>query len=161
MNFLGIDIGTSGCKAVVFDVAGRQVAAAQREYNVHFTPDGGAELDSTEVLDKCLAVITEAAQLAGRGTVTAVGISSQGEAFTAIDCAGRPLPEEEKANRDAGNNDNTIDNDKAPESDFDYDYEHEHENQSQISNLKSQIPHSALQEKTASFVARIDGWPRP
>ena len=91
MNFLGIDIGTSGCKAVVFDVAGRQVAAAQREYNVHFTPDGGAELDSTEVLDKCLAVIAEAAQLAGRGTVTAVGISSQGEAFTAIDRAGRPL----------------------------------------------------------------------
>ena len=91
MNFLGIDIGTSGCKAVVFDVAGRQVAAAQREYNVHFTADGGAELDSTEVLDKCVAVITEAAQHAGRGTVTAVGISSQGEAFTAIDRAGRPL----------------------------------------------------------------------
>ena len=91
MNFLGVDIGTSGCKAVVFDVAGRQVAAAQREYNVHLTSDGGAELDSTEVLDQCVAVITEAAQHAGRGTVTAVGISSQGEAFTAIDRAGRPL----------------------------------------------------------------------
>ena len=91
MNFLGIDIGTSGCKAVVFDAAGRQLSHAQREYALRFTEGGGAELDSTEVLDKCLAVIAEAAQQAGRGTVTAVGISSQGEAFTAIDRTGRPL----------------------------------------------------------------------
>ena len=91
MNFLGIDIGTSGCKAVVFDVAGRQLANAQREYALHFADGGGAELNSTEVLDKCLAVIAEAAQQAGRGTVKAIGISSQGEAFTAIDHAGQPL----------------------------------------------------------------------
>ena len=91
MNFLGIDIGTSGCKAVVFDASGRQLATAQREYALHFTPEGGAELDSTEVLDKCLAVLAEAAQLAGRGTIQAIGISSQGEAFTAIDHAGKPL----------------------------------------------------------------------
>ena len=91
MNFLGIDIGTSGCKAVVFDATGRQLANAQREYALHFTGDGGAELDSTEVLDKCLAVIAEAAQQAGRGTVKAIGISSQGEAFTAIDATGKPL----------------------------------------------------------------------
>ena len=91
MNFLGIDIGTSGCKAVVFDVAGRQLATAQREYALHFTAAGGAELDSTEVLNNCLTVIAEAAQQAGRGTVKAIGISSQGEAFTAIDQAGQPL----------------------------------------------------------------------
>ena len=91
MNFLGIDIGTSGCKAVVFDATGRQLANAQREYALHFTGDGGAELDSNEVLDKCLAVIAEAAQQAGRSTVKAIGISSQGEAFTAIDTAGKPL----------------------------------------------------------------------
>ena len=91
MNFLGIDIGTSGCKAVVFDATGCQLATAQREYALHFTPDGGAELDSTEVMDKCLAVIAAAAQQAGRGTVQAIGISSQGEAFTAIDSVGKPL----------------------------------------------------------------------
>ena len=91
MNFLGIDIGTSGCKAVVFDATGRQLATAQRAYALHFTPDGGAELDSTEVMDKCLAVIAAAAQQAGRGTVQAIGISSQGEAFTAIDRTGKPL----------------------------------------------------------------------
>ena len=91
MSFLGIDIGTSGCKAAVFDAQGRLLASAQGGYSLHATGDGGAELDSTEVLNHCLAVITEAANLAGRGTVTAIGISSQGEAFTPVDRHGHPL----------------------------------------------------------------------
>jgi xylulokinase len=91
MNFLGIDIGTSGCKAVVFDPDGRPLAGAQREYSLHLTTDGGAELDATEVLDQCLAVITEVAHRAGGGSVKAIGISSQGEAFTPVDPHGQPL----------------------------------------------------------------------
>ena len=91
MNFLGVDIGTSGCKAVVFDDDGRQVASAQREYSLHLTEDGGAELDSTVVMDHCLAVIAETARQAGRGTVKAIGIASQGEAFTPVDRHGQPL----------------------------------------------------------------------
>ncbi len=91
MNFLGVDIGTSGCKAVVFDADGRSLADAQREYSLHLTGDGGAELDSAEVLNQCLAVITEAAHRAGRGSVKALGISSQGEAFTPVDRHGQPL----------------------------------------------------------------------
>jgi len=91
MNFLGIDIGTSGCKAVVFDADGQALASAQRDYSLHLTADGGAELDSREVLDQCLTVITEAAQQAGRGTIKALGISSQGEAFTPVDRHGQPL----------------------------------------------------------------------
>lgn len=84
-RYLGLDIGSSGCKAVVFDERGRQVAAAAREYEVHFTGDGGAELDSDEVIEKCLAVMREV------GPVRAMGISSQGEAFTAIGKDGRAL----------------------------------------------------------------------
>ena len=91
MNFLGIDIGTSGCKAVVFNADGRPLASARREYQVRLTPDGGAELDPTEVMNHCFAVLADAAQQAGRGSVTAIGISSQGEAVTPIDRHGRPL----------------------------------------------------------------------
>lgn len=91
MSYLGIDIGTSGCKAAVFDGTGRPLATVQREYNVQFTPDGGAELDATEVMDKCLAAIAEAARQASRDPVTGLGISSQGEAFTALDDKGQPL----------------------------------------------------------------------
>ena len=32
MSTMGLDIGTSGCKAVVFDAAGRQLASAYQEY---------------------------------------------------------------------------------------------------------------------------------
>ena len=91
MNFLGIDIGTSGCKAVVFDADGRPLANAQREYALHFTDDGGAELDADEVMAACFAVLAEAANQAGRGSIRAIGISSQGEAFTPVDQHGRPL----------------------------------------------------------------------
>jgi xylulokinase len=91
VNFLGIDVGTSGCKAVVFDADGRPLADARRDYALHLSDDGGAELDSAEVLDCSLAVIAEAAQQAGRGSVKAICISSQGEAFTPVDRRGRPL----------------------------------------------------------------------
>jgi len=84
-NYLGIDIGSSGCKAVLFDADGRQLKSAAREYEVHFTGDGGAELDSDEVIEKCLAVIREV------GPARAMGISSQGEAFTAIGADGKAL----------------------------------------------------------------------
>ena len=91
MSYLGIDIGTSGCKAVVFDADGQPLARAQRDYHVQFTADGGAELDPTEVIDKCFAVIAEAARQVSGDRVKGIGISSQGEAFTAVDRAGHPL----------------------------------------------------------------------
>ena len=89
-SYLGIDIGTSGCKAVVFDERGRPLASASRGYRLHLTPDGGAELDSDEVMDSCLAVIAGAQRQAG-GPAQAMAVSSQGEAFTAVARDGRPL----------------------------------------------------------------------
>lgn len=91
MNYLGIDIGTSGCKAVVFDEDGRQLGAAYREYDVIFTEDGGAELNADEVTEKCFAVIREAAEQAPARSIRGLGISSQGEAFTAVGKDGEAL----------------------------------------------------------------------
>ncbi|CAN5335325.1 xylulokinase [soil metagenome] len=84
MNLLGIDIGTSGCKAGIFDVDGNQVAFAKRSYDVIFSEGGGAELDSDEVIKKCFEAIKECTAKAVPGSVKALSISSQGEAFTAI-----------------------------------------------------------------------------
>ena len=84
MNYMGIDIGTSGCKAVVFNKNGKQLAASYREYDVIFTDNGSAELNSDEVIKKCFAVISEAAAQVEPNTIKGIGISSQGEAFTAI-----------------------------------------------------------------------------
>ena len=90
-SYLGIDIGTSGCKAVAFDSDGRQRASSYREYNVIFTEDGGAELNSDEVIDKCFEVIKECTDAIKPDIVKAIGISSQGEAFTPIGRNGETL----------------------------------------------------------------------
>lgn len=84
MSYLGVDIGTSGCKAGIFDKNGNQIALAKRTYEVRFFEGGGAELDSDEVIDKCFEAIKECTAAVTPGSVKAVSISSQGEAFTAI-----------------------------------------------------------------------------
>ena len=84
MNYLGVDIGTSGCKAVLFNENGQQLVMANREYNVIFSDDGGAELDSDDVIENCFEVIKECTGYVKPDTVRGLGISSQGEAFTAI-----------------------------------------------------------------------------
>lgn len=90
-NYLGIDIGTSACKAAVFNEHGNQVAAARREYDIISLHAGWAELDTDIVIDKCFDVIREAASQIEIGQVVGMGISSQGEAFTLIDEEGRAL----------------------------------------------------------------------
>lgn len=90
MHYMGIDVGTSGCKAVVVDSHGSQISTAYREYATRFTDDGGAELDSDDVMAKCLEVIGDAAAVEP-ASVKALGIASQGEAFTALGRQGRAL----------------------------------------------------------------------
>jgi xylulokinase len=92
MNYyLGIDIGTSGCKAVIFNDNGRQQSLAYREYNIISKEPGWAELDPDEVTGKCFEVIREASSKLKDGQVRGIGISSQGEAFTLIDKEGKAL----------------------------------------------------------------------
>ncbi|MGA7723208.1 MAG: FGGY-family carbohydrate kinase [Ignavibacteriaceae bacterium] len=84
MNYMGVDIGSSGCKALAVDENGRQLAKAFREYELKFTADGGAILDPDEVIGKCFEVIKECAGRTIPGSIKGIGISSQGEAFTAV-----------------------------------------------------------------------------
>jgi xylulokinase len=89
--YMGIDIGTSGCKAVVFDEDGRQASNAYQEYNIISKHTGWAELDTDEVIEKCFLVISESAAQLEAGSVVGIGISCQGEAFTMIDKDGKAL----------------------------------------------------------------------
>lgn len=88
---MGIDIGTSGCKAVLFDNDGNLKHTAYREYNIISLNPGWAELDSAEVIKKSFEVIKESSEYAQKGKVRGIGISSQGEAFTLIDRDGNAL----------------------------------------------------------------------
>jgi xylulokinase len=90
-HYMGIDIGTSGCKSVIFDENGRQASMAYREYNIISKHTGWAELDTDEVMEKCFQVIKESASHVETDSIIGLGISSQGEAFTLIDGEGRAL----------------------------------------------------------------------
>jgi len=91
MSFLGLDVGTSGCKAVVFDGNGCPLATASREYAVRSLYPQWAELDSQQVGDACLEVIAEAASQCQQDPVQGLAVSSQGEAFTLLDERGEIL----------------------------------------------------------------------
>jgi len=84
MSYLGIDVGTTGCKAVAFNEAGEQIALAYRDYPVVSPREGWAELDPKLVLDKCAEAIREVAAACSHDPVRAMGVSCQGEAFTPV-----------------------------------------------------------------------------
>ncbi len=84
MSLLGIDVGTSGCKAAAYGTGGGCVASANREYpTVHPRP-GWAELDSRLVLARVKEVIAEVAAQTAHDPITALCVSSMGEAMTPV-----------------------------------------------------------------------------
>jgi len=90
MHLMGLDVGTTGTKAIVFDQAGRVVAGAYREYAITHPRPGWAELDADKVWQAVREAVAEAAA-AAPGPVRALGISSQGEAATAVSESGHVL----------------------------------------------------------------------
>jgi xylulokinase len=91
MSLLGIDIGTSGCKATVIDEDGNCLGQASREYSLISTQPGWQELDPEEVWTAVREVIRRAVASHSGDPVRAIGVSSFGEAVTAIDRNGNAL----------------------------------------------------------------------
>ena len=83
MSLMGIDVGTTGCKAVVFDESGKQLAVAYREYPLLSPQPGWFELDPRQVLDDVKASVKEAAARTD-DPVRALAVSSQGEAIVPV-----------------------------------------------------------------------------
>jgi xylulokinase len=88
--FLGLDIGTSGCKAGVFETDGTCLCLHQERYPVLQPAPGWMELDVTRVWQACEACLSRCARDAG-SRVEAISVSSQGEAIFPIDRDGNPL----------------------------------------------------------------------
>ena len=84
MSLLGIDIGTTVCKAAAFSVDGRVRAVAAREYRTLHREPGRAELDSREVWRKTREVIAEVAAATRDDPVTALCAGSMGEAVVPV-----------------------------------------------------------------------------
>ncbi len=84
MGYMGVDVGTTGCKAAVFDDRGVLKSLAYSEYPLISPKPTWAELDSSRVSQACFEVIREAAASAEQDHIRALAISCQGEAFTPI-----------------------------------------------------------------------------
>ncbi len=87
MSLLGIDVGTSGCKAAVFAEDGRMLAMAYQEYDYQHPQPGWAELDARQVWEQVKQTIRQAAAGAGGDPIKALSVSSLGEAVVPVNAA--------------------------------------------------------------------------
>jgi xylulokinase len=84
MSLLGIDVGTTGCKAAVFSATGGLHASAYEEYDIQRPKPGWAELDTAEVWGKVKRTIQAVASRVTSDPVQALAVSSLGEAVVPI-----------------------------------------------------------------------------
>ncbi len=92
MNLLGIDVGTTGLKAVLFDAdSGKALGSGYVEYPL-LTPGAElAEIDPETWFSALISAVKTALAKAGTSECAALAISSQGESFVLLDSAGTPL----------------------------------------------------------------------
>ena len=91
---LALDQGTTSSRAILFDRAGRAVAARQREFPQHFPQPGWVEHDPEAIWQTQLAVAREVLAAAGitAAQVAAIGITNQRETTLVWDRAtGEPI----------------------------------------------------------------------
>ena len=84
MSLMGIDVGTTGCKVVAFDETGSVLAQAGREYPLISPQPSWYELDPDQVWDFVCDCLREVNGQLARDPVSALSLSSQGEAMTPI-----------------------------------------------------------------------------
>ena len=84
MSYMGLDVGQTGCRAIIFSDKGAQLSSSYMEYETVVPRAGWAELDSKKVVESCFTVIKEAVKGSTGDPVKGLGISSMGEAFTPI-----------------------------------------------------------------------------
>ncbi|HKQ76259.1 MAG TPA: gluconokinase [Blastocatellia bacterium] len=96
---LALDVGTSSVRAVLYDLAGRQVenVEGRTHYQMSATQDGGVEIDAGKLIEIICATIDEclqgaALQLPDIGScIAAVGYSNFWHAMMGVDAAGKAV----------------------------------------------------------------------
>jgi xylulokinase len=85
MSLIGLDIGTTGCKAVVFDPEGRMLARAFREYGMVCDAPAKAEQDAEQVWMLAKESLREVAATGSARNTRALSVSVQGDAIIPVD----------------------------------------------------------------------------
>ena len=84
MSYLGIDIGTTGCKASVFSEKGKPLSFAYDEYDIERPQPGWSEMDPNDVWKRVRRTIGKAVSGAASDPVKAIAVSSMGEAMVPV-----------------------------------------------------------------------------
>jgi len=92
MAFIGLDLGTSGAKAVLFDERGRIIESSYKSYNVVYPKKGYKELNPEDVWEATkYTLIDISSRIRYKERVKALCTVSLGEAFIPIDNKGKVL----------------------------------------------------------------------
>jgi xylulokinase len=84
VSYLGIDLGSTGCKVVAFSAAGEPIGTAYREYDASARRPGWAELDAGAVWGEVMACLREVVAATKADPVKALCVSSLGEAVVPV-----------------------------------------------------------------------------
>ncbi len=87
---IGLDVGTTNCKAIALDRSGKIVADAREEYGILEVNPGWFEQDPEEVLNSVKKVLHSVSAKC-KGNISAIGISVQGEAVIPLSREGKVL----------------------------------------------------------------------
>jgi xylulokinase len=80
---MGVDVGTSGCKAVIFTETGTILSSAYREYEYVSPEPGWGQMESLKVWEKIKETISEAVAHCGE-RVSALAVTSLGESVVPV-----------------------------------------------------------------------------
>lgn len=89
MSYLGIDIGTSGCKAAIVEKDGRIIAESQRYYSFETPKPGWKELNPSILLSNVISCIKELESYSK--SVTGISVCSIGESMVMLDKNNNPV----------------------------------------------------------------------
>ena len=91
MSFLGLDVGTTGCKAAIYSQKGELLSKSYRQNDILVNRDR-FELDPVELWNSCVSVIREATgKKKGSDAVEAISICTIGEATCPVSSSGQAL----------------------------------------------------------------------
>lgn len=81
---MGVDEGTTGCKAILFDQEGHQIAATGREYPSYYPHPGWVEQDIEEIKEAVYSCIRETIVKSKVDPADIVGISHSNQGITMV-----------------------------------------------------------------------------
>ncbi len=91
MSLLGIDIGTTGCKAVIFNRYGEILSAEYREHPLIHPREGWVEIDPGLIWNNVKDLVRDASQKIKKDKIKAFSVSCQGETTVPVSRDGSAL----------------------------------------------------------------------